>query len=49
MVHGSIQAGGQGVSIGRNIFQNKNVEAIVRAISKIVHENATVEEALSLL
>jgi len=49
MVHGSIQAGGQGVSIGRNIFQNKNVEAIVRAISKIVHENATVEEALSVL
>jgi len=49
MVHGSIQAGGAGVSIGRNIFQNKNVEAIVRAISKIVHEEADVEEAMSLL
>ena len=49
MVHGSIQAGGAGVSIGRNIFQNKNVEAIVRAISNIVHEEADVEEAMSLL
>lgn len=49
MVYGATKAGGAGVSIGRNIFQHRNVEAIVRAISKVVHENSSVEEALKLL
>ena len=49
MVYGSIVAGGSGASIGRNIFQHHNPELIVKAISKIVHENSTVEEALKLL
>ena len=37
MVQGAIDAGGAGVSIGRNIFQHANPEDIVRKISKIVH------------
>jgi predicted phospho-2-dehydro-3-deoxyheptonate aldolase len=37
MVKGSIRAGGAGVSIGRNVFQHKNPEIIVRKISEIVH------------
>ncbi len=37
MVKGAIEAGGAGVSIGRNIFQHKNPEDIVRKISQIVH------------
>ena len=45
MVYDSLQAGGKGVSMGRNIFQNKNVEGITRAISEIVLHDATVEEA----
>ena len=49
MVHDSLEAGGRGVSMGRNIFQNKNVEGITRAISKIVLENASVEEAAKYL
>ena len=49
MVKGSIEAGGAGVSIGRNAFQHKNPSLIVKAISKIVHENSTVEEALKVL
>ena len=49
MVHGSIAAGGKGVSIGRNIFQHHNIELMVKAISKIVHENSSVEEALEVL
>ena len=49
MVADSIEAGGRGVSMGRNIFQNKNVEGITRAISKIVLENYTVEEAAKFL
>nr|WP_235584859.1 hypothetical protein [Candidatus Methanomethylophilus sp. 1R26] len=31
MVADSIEAGGRGVSMGRNVFQNKNVEGITRA------------------
>lgn len=45
MVHDSIEAGGHGVSIGRNVFQHRNVEAMTRAISDIVLRGYTVEEA----
>ncbi|WII09755.1 2-amino-3,7-dideoxy-D-threo-hept-6-ulosonate synthase [Methanomassiliicoccales archaeon LGM-DZ1] len=49
MVADSIEAGGRGVSMGRNVFQNKNVEGITRAISKIVLENYSAEEAARFL
>jgi len=49
MVKGSIDAGGAGVSIGRNVFQHKSPRAMVRAISSIVHDALGVDEALSLL
>jgi class I fructose-bisphosphate aldolase len=49
MVKGSIEAGGAGVSIGRNAFQHSNPSLIVKAISNITHKNSTVEEALELL
>lgn len=39
MVKGSIEAGGSGVSIGRNIFQHENPATIVKKISEIVHGN----------
>lgn len=37
MVRGSIEAGGAGVSIGRNIFQHDDPAFIVAKISEIVH------------
>lgn len=37
MVRGSVEVGGAGVSIGRNVFQHSNPEEIVRKISEIVH------------
>lgn len=46
MVRGSLLAGGAGVSIGRNAFQHRDPEKIVRAISKLVHSNSSVEEGL---
>lgn len=46
MVYDSIQAGGAGIAFGRNIFQSKEPTKMVNAISKIVHENYTVDEAL---
>ena len=49
MVAGSLDAGGKGVSIGRNAFQHKRPDRIVAAIAKLVHENATIDEALNFL
>ncbi len=49
MVKGSIEAGGAGVSIGRNVFQHRDPSRMVGAISLLVHENSSVEEALSFL
>ena len=48
MVYDSIQAGGVGVAIGRNIFQHKNPTAMAKAISAIVHKDASVEEGLRI-
>ena len=49
MVKGSIDAGGKGVSIGRNVFQHKDPTRMVRAISAIVHQGSNVEDALKIL
>ena len=49
VVRGSIDAGGSGVSIGRNIFQHQDPTRMVGAISMIVHEEATVEQAAAFL
>ena len=40
----SIKAGGAGVAMGRNVWQAKNVVATVKAISRIVHENWSVQD-----
>jgi len=49
MVKDSIEAGGKGVSIGRNVFQHRNVVGITRAISSVVLDDLEVEEALKFL
>jgi class I fructose-bisphosphate aldolase len=49
MVKGSIDAGGAGVSIGRNVFQHKDPTRMVQAISAIVHDGSNVEDALRIL
>lgn len=48
-VRGSLDAGGAGVSIGRNAWQHKNPAAFVRAICALVHDNATVAQAMKIL
>lgn len=45
MVYGAISVGARGISIGRNVFQHKNPEKMVRALAKIIHEGKSVEEA----
>ncbi|RLC86538.1 MAG: fructose-bisphosphate aldolase, partial [Chloroflexi bacterium] len=49
MVKGSIDAGGSGVSIGRNVFQHKDPAKMVKAISSIVNNGCGVDEALKML
>ncbi len=49
MVKGSIDAGGAGVSIGRNAFQHRFPRKIIKAISLIVHKGVSIEEAADLI
>jgi len=49
MVAGAMQAGAAGVSIGRNAFQHADPEGMVRAISMIVHEGASVQQSKGFL
>ena len=49
MVEGALAAGASGASIGRNAFQHPDPEGMVKAISMMVHEDASVQEALRLL
>jgi class I fructose-bisphosphate aldolase len=49
MVASALKAGAAGVSIGRNAFQHENPEKMVAALSKMVHNNASVEEAVKIL
>lgn len=46
MVYDSLEAGGKGVAMGRNVFQSDDPTALVAKISKIAHQGMTVDEAL---
>ena len=48
-VKGTIDGGGRGVVFGRNIWQYKDPTAMTRAIARIIHKGATVEEAIKEL
>ena len=45
MVSDSLKAGGHGVSIGRNVFQHRDVQGIMGAISDICLKGFTAKEA----
>jgi DhnA family fructose-bisphosphate aldolase class Ia len=45
-VRGSMDGGAAGGAIGRNITTNKSPKKMVRAIQKIIHDDASVEEAM---
>ncbi len=46
VVKDAIGAGAGGVAFGRNIWQHKNPEAITRAVTGVVHDGWSVDEAL---
>lgn len=45
MVDGAMRSGGAGVSIGRNVFNNKHSDVIISAIKKIVFEGFSANQA----
>jgi len=47
--HDSMKAGAAGLSIGRNVFQCEKPTQIAKALHAIVHEGASVEQALKIL
>jgi class I fructose-bisphosphate aldolase len=49
MAYDSIQAGGAGLSIGRNIFQAENPSMLVKALHGIVHDGWSVEDRKSVV
>jgi len=49
MVAGALEAGAAGASIGRNAFQHVDPEGMVRAISMVIHEGASVAESKKFL
>ena len=49
MVSGAMEAGGAGISIGRNAFQHAAPERMVAALVAIVHGGKTVDEAMQVL
>ncbi len=48
-IHTALAAGAAGVAIGRNIFQARNPAAMTAAVAAIIHQGASVDEALALL
>lgn len=42
----ALESGAIGVSIGRNIFQHSHPTAMTRALARITHEHASVEQAM---
>ncbi len=47
VVHGAMQGGGAGVVFGRNIWQDPEPAKVVRAMRAIIHDGATVSDALA--
>ena len=48
-VYFSIQAGGSGIAIGRNIWQHKNTRAMIEAMAGVVHEGWSVKQAMAYI
>ncbi len=49
MVYDSLQAGGSGISMGRNVFQHPRRVELVRALRGLVHQGLSLDEALAIV
>jgi putative autoinducer-2 (AI-2) aldolase len=43
-----MQRGAVGVNLGRNVWQAPNPPAVARALEAVIHENASVDEAMAI-
>jgi 3-hydroxy-5-phosphonooxypentane-2,4-dione thiolase len=48
MAYRAVQEGARGVDMGRNIFQSHAPAAMLKAVAKVVHEDASPHEAYEL-
>jgi len=48
-VKGSVEGGGKGIAFGRNIWMHAHPEKLVAAIAAVLHDGATVAQALKKL
>jgi 3-hydroxy-5-phosphonooxypentane-2,4-dione thiolase len=48
MAYRAVSEGAAGVDMGRNIFQSPSPAAMIQAVIKVVHENATPDDAYEL-
>jgi putative autoinducer-2 (AI-2) aldolase len=48
MAYNAVQQGAAGVDMGRNIFQSEAPEAMITAVSAVVHQNMKPAEALDM-
>ena len=48
-IRDAIDNGAKGVIMGRNIVRHENVAQVCSAIAAIIHDNASVEEAMKIL
>jgi len=49
MVEGALKAGATGLSIGRNAFQHETPEKMIQALCRMVHQDASVKDAMATL
>lgn len=49
MIRHSLEAGGRGLSVGRNIFQDANPKKLLQAVNRLVHDDASIDEAMAVL
>ncbi|MCI4322983.1 MAG: 3-hydroxy-5-phosphonooxypentane-2,4-dione thiolase [Thermoplasmata archaeon] len=49
LAHDAVEAGAAGVDMGRNIWQSDRPVGMLKALAAIIHESATVPEALDVL
>lgn len=48
-IRAAVDAGAAGVAMGRNVFQSENPTAMAAAVAAVVHDGASVEDALAIL
>ncbi len=48
-IRAALDVGAVGVAIGRNIFQAENPQSMTAAISALIHQNCSIDEAMGIL